>query len=157
MPRLLVPSAHEPILQFRYWLTTSKLPGAQIYCKAANEPTAQGAPVTIEYVNSYIKVKGKLRWDSISVSAYQFIGITSQELWAYLQQHQAVSSATDTKMPSYKHDLQLMQLGPDETPVGTWKLIGAFFETVNWGAHDRGTDDVTTAELTICYDYAEYS
>lgn len=157
MPRLLVPDSYHPILQFRYWVTTSKLPGAQFYCKAATQPTAQGAPVTVEYVNSYFKVKGKLRWDSITLSAYNFEGITASELWTYLQAHQAVDSATDTRAPSYKHDMQLMLLGPDEAPVGTWKLVGAFYESVAWGSHDRGTDDVSTAELTICYDYATYS
>lgn len=157
MPRLLVPDAYHPILQFRYMVTTSKLPGVQIYGKAATQPTAQGAPVTVEYINSYFKVKGKLRWDSITLSCYNFENITAPELWAYLQEHQAVDSATDTRAPSYKHDLKLMLLGPDEAPVGTWTLVGAFYETVAWGTHDRGTDDVSTAELTICYDYATYA
>lgn len=157
MPRLLVPDTFHPILQFRYMVTTSKLPNVQFYGKAATQPTSQYAPVTVEYINSYFKVKGKLRWDSITLSCYNFEGITATELWSYVQQHQAVSSATDTRAPSYKHDLQLMLLGPDEAPVGKWKLIGAFYETVAWGTHDRGTDDVSTAELTICYDYAEYS
>lgn len=157
MPRLLVPDAYHPMLQFRYQVTTSKLPGAQFYAKSAAEPTAQGSPVTVEYINSYFKVKGKLRWDSISLSCYQFENITTQELWAYLQQHQAVDSATDTYAPVYKHDMQLVQLSPAETPIGTWKLVGAFFETVNWGSRDRGTDDVTTCEITISYDYALFS
>ncbi len=157
MPRLLTPEAHNPILQFRYQITTSKLPNVQLYGKAATQPTHQSAPVTVEYVNSYFKVKGKLRWDSITISCYNFEGITATELWAYLQQHQAVDSATDTYAPTYKHDMSLMLLGPDEAPVGTWKLVGAFFETVAYGTHDRGTDDVSTAELTICYDYATYS
>lgn len=157
MPRLLVPDAHHPTLQFRFQMSTGKLPGANLYCKAATQPTAQGAPVTVEYVNSYFKVKGKLRWDSITMSCYQFEGITVSQLWDYLQTHQAVESATDTRAPSYKHDLQLQILGPDEAVVGTWKLIGAFYETVNWGSQDRGTDDVVLAELTICYDYATYS
>lgn len=157
MPRLLVPDTYHPILQFRYWVTTSKLPGAQFYAKSAAQPTAQHNPVTVEYVNSYFKVKGKTRWDSITLSCYQFENITAPELWAYLQEHQATESATDSRAPGYKHDLQLMLLGPDEVPIGTWKLVGAFYESVNWGTHDRGTDDVTTAEVTICYDYATYA
>ena len=157
MPRLLDPSTFNPILNFRYWVTTSKLPNAQFYCKSSAQPTAQGAPVTVEYINSYFKVKGKLRWDSITLSIYQFENMTAPELWSYLQQHQAVDSATDTRAPAYKHDLQMVLLGPDEAPIGTWKLVGAFYETVNWGTHDRGTDDVVTAEVTICYDYATYS
>jgi hypothetical protein len=88
MPRLLVPEAFNPELQFRFMVTTSKLPGAAFYCKAAGQPTAQGNPVTVDYVNSYFKVKGKLRWDDITLTAYKFEGITSLQLWTYLQQHQ---------------------------------------------------------------------
>lgn len=157
MPRLLVPASHEPTLQFRFQMSTSKLPGANLYCKASTQPTAQGAPVTVDYINSYFKVKGKIRWDSITMSCYHIEGLTMTQLWAYLNEHQDVASATDTRMPSYKHDLQLQLLGPDEAPVGTWKLIGAFYETVNFGSQDRSTDDVILAELTIAYDYATYS
>lgn len=156
MPRLIIPGTHEPTLQFRYWITTSKLPNVKLYGKAATQPTAQGAPVTVEYVNSYMKVKGKLRWDSITLSCYQFEGITATELWTYLQEHQAVSDAVDTRANVYKHDLKLQILGTDEAPINTWTLYGAFYETVNWGSHDRGTDDVVTAELTIAYDYATF-
>lgn len=157
MPRLLVPEAFHPELQFRYMVTTSKLAGAAFYCRSAQQPTAQSAPVTVEYVNSYFKVKGKLRWDDITLQAYKFEGITSLQLWQYLQQHQAVSSATDTYAPVYKHDLKIMVLNPAEVPIATWTLVGAFYTSVAWGDMDRGTDDVTQATITISYDYALYA
>ena len=154
MPRLLVPDTYHPILQFRYWVTTSKLPGSQFYAKSAAQPTAQHTPVTVEYVNSYFKVKGKTRWDSITLSCYQFEGITAPELWAYLQQHQATESATDSRAPGYKHDLQLMLLGPDEVPIGTWKLVGAFISNAEFGDFNWNTSDPVEITLTITYDYA---
>lgn len=157
MPRLLAPEAFHPSLQFRYMITTSKLAGAAFYARSAQQPTAQTAPVTVEYINSYFKVHGKIRWDDITLQCYQFEGITAPQLWGYLQEHQAVSSATDTYAPTYKHDLKLMILNPLEVPIGTWTLVGAFYTSVAWGDMDRGTDDVTQATVTISYDYATYA
>lgn len=157
MPRLLVPEAFNPTLQFRYMVVTSKLPGSAFYAKSAQQPQADNAPVTVEYVNSYFKVKGKTRWNDITLSCYQFEGITASQLWTYFQAHQLVDAAVDSYAPVYKHDLKLMILSPAETPVGTWTLHGAFYTSVNWGDHDRGTDDVVTAEVAISYDYATYA
>jgi hypothetical protein len=154
MPRLLVPEAFHPILQFRYQVTTSKLAGAQFYAKSAQQPQADNAPVTVEYVNSYFKVKGKTRWNDITLSCYNFEGITIQQLWGYFQDHQLVPTAIDSYAPTYKHDLKLQLLSPAEAPITTWTLVGAFYTSVNWGDHDRGTDDVSTAEVAISYDYA---
>ena len=154
MPRLLVPEAFHPSLQFRYMVTTSKLPGANFYARSAQQPTAQHNPVTVEYINSYFKVKGKTRWDDITLQCYQFEGITSQQLWQYLQQHQATDVAVDSYAPQYKHDLKIMSVSPLETPIQTWTLVGAFYTSVAWGDMDRGTDDVTQATVTISYDYA---
>jgi hypothetical protein len=154
MPRLLVPDAFHPILQFRYQVTTSKLAGAQFYARSAGQPKADTAPVRVEYVNSYFNVHGKVRWNNITLSCYNFEGITIQEIWKYFQDHQQVPSATDMYRPSYGHDLKLQLLNPMEAPITTWTLVGAFFATVDWGAHDRGTDDVSQAEVEVVYDHA---
>lgn len=154
MPRLLVPEAFHPILQFRYQVTTSKLAGAQFYARSAGQPKADHAPVRVEYVNSYFNVKGKTRWNNITLSCYNFEGITIQQIWQYFQDHQQVPSATDMYAPTYKHDLKVQLLNPMEAPITTWTLVGAFYATVDWGQHDRGTDDVSQAEVEVVYDYA---
>lgn len=158
MPRVVVPEAYHPSLQFRYQVTTSKLPGAQFYARSAQQPGFENNPVTIEHINAYFKVKGKTRWDDLTMSCYQFEGITATQFWTYLQDHQQVPGATDQYAPVYKHDLQIMILAPDgSTPVSTWKLIGAFYSGVKWGEMDWGTDDAIQVDLTIAFDYAELS
>lgn len=159
MPRVVNKDAHHPSLQFRYQVQTSKLPGAKLYARSAQQPSCDNAPVSVEHINYYFKVKGKTRWNSITLSMYQFEGITAKEVWDYLNgSHQTVSPASDMYAPVYKHDLQIQILGPDgSSPVGTWKLVGAFFENVSWGDMDWGTDDVIQCEVTIAYDHAEFS
>lgn len=158
MPRVVVPDAYHPSLQFRYKVTTSKLPGAEFYARSAQQPGFENNPVTIEHINAYFKVKGKTRWDDITLSCYQFENITATQFWTYLQAHQAVPGAEDSRAPGYKHDMSIMILAPDgSSPVGTWKLIGAFYSGVKWGDMDWGTDDAIQVECTIAYDYATYS
>lgn len=158
MPRVVTPDAYKPSLQFRYKVLTSKLPGAQFYARSSQQPGFENAPVSVEHINYYFKVKGKTRWDDLTMSCYQFEGITALQFWDYLQQHQSVPGAEDQYATSYKHDLQIQILAPDgSTPVGTWKLIGAFYSGVKWGEMDYGTDDVIQVDLTIAYDHAEYS
>lgn len=157
MPRVVVPEAFHPSLQFRYMVTTSKLPGAQFYARSSQQPGFEQNPVTIEHINAYFKVKGKTRWDDLTMSCYQFEGMTATQFWSYLQQHQATESATDQYAPTYKHDLQIMILNPLGAPVGTWKLVGAFYSGVKWGEMDWGTDDPIQVDVTIAFDYATYS
>jgi hypothetical protein len=156
MPRVVIPDSFHPSLQFRYKVLSSKLPGAHFYARSAQQPSLETNPVTVEHINAYFKVKGKLRWNSITLSCYQFEGMTAQQLWDYINgSHQTVSSATDTYAPAYKHDMQILTLAPDgDTPVATWKLVGAFIESSNWGDMDWGTDDVIQCEITVAYDYA---
>lgn len=157
MARVVVPDSFHPSLQFRYQVQTSKLPGAQFYARSSQQPGFEQNPVTIEHINAYFKVKGKTRWDDLTMSCYQFENLTAKQFWDYLQQHQEVPGATDQYAPTYKHDLQIMILNPLGSPVGTWKLIGAFYSGVKWGEMDWGTDDAIQVDLTIAFDYATYS
>lgn len=156
MPRVVTPQSYHPSLQFRYKVTTSKLPGAEFYARSAQQPGFENAPVTLEHINYYFKVKGKTRWDDLTMTCYQYEGITAIQFWDYLQQHQQVPGAVDSRAPGYKHDMQIMVLAPDgSSPVFTWKLVGAFFSSVKWGDMDWGTDDAIQVQCTIAFDHAE--
>ncbi len=156
MPRVATPLAFHPTLQFRYMVFTTKLPTAIIYARSAQQPTVDNAPVTIEHKMAYFKVKGKSRWNDITLQCYQFEGLTVRELWSYFnKKHQAVTDATDKFADVYKHDFQLILLNPMNIPVGRWTLIGAFISNVAWGDMDWGGNDVAQCTLTIAYDYAE--
>lgn len=158
MPRLAAPIAFHPRLKFRYALFTSKLPGTAIYARSVEQPSFTNSPVTIDYMSNYWKMKGKTRWNNITLSCYQFEGITVRELYKYLNRdHMDVSDGTDMFAEEYKHLMQLFLLSPSGViPTGTWKLHGAFISDASWGSMDYGLDDVVECEITISYDYAEF-
>lgn len=154
--RLAQPSILHPVLQFRYTVLTSKLPGAAVMAKSAQQPSFENNPIRVDYGNSNFKVKGKTNWNDIQLTFYQFEGLTLPMFWSYLQQHQIVKFATDFRAGSYKHDMQLQILNPMQLPIGAWKLRDAFYSSVDFGQMDWGTDEVAEITCTISYDYAEF-
>jgi hypothetical protein len=155
--RLLIPGPFEPTLKFRYTVFTSKLPFALFYARSAEQPTVNNSPIEVAHGNGSFYVKGKTKWDSINLQCYQFENMTVMEFWMYFQQHQFVPLAIDRRNASYKHDLRLTLLNPNELPMGTWTLHGAFYDTVSFGDMDRGADtEIAQIDVSIRYDYATY-
>lgn len=154
MPRLLVPEAFHPSLQFRYSIFTTRLPFAFFHARSATLPSITTNPVEMHNRNSSFFVKGKVHWNPINIRCYHFEGITQTEFWTYLQQHQLVDDAIDFRNEVYKHDLRISVLTPEEIPFGTWVLHGAFYESINFGDLNRSSDEVIEVDCTIRYDYA---
>lgn len=155
MPRLATPTLFHPSLQFRYMLISTKLPGVSIYARSAQQPSISNNPKMIHHKNGYFKMKGKSVWNDIQLLCYQFEGITSEEMWRYLNQnHQNIETATDKFADEYKHLMILTLLNPHKVPIGIWRLHGAFISDVAWGDLDWANDDVVQCSLTIAYDYA---
>lgn len=155
--RLLIPGPFEPTLKFRYTVFTSKLPFSMFYARSAEQPSADNSPVEVAHQNGSFYVKGKTKWEPISLQFYQFENMTINEVWMYFQQHQLVRDAKDYANAFYKHDMRLTILRPDELPMGTWTLYGAFYESVKFGDMDRGAEsEIAEVTATIRYDYATY-
>lgn len=155
MPRL-TPFVFLPSQQFRFKVISSKLPGAALYCKGAQQPKLANNSIKVDHYDHYIKVKGRTAFSDIQLSCYEYEGITSRELAMYFMEHHSTREGVDRGTGMYKHDLYLGVLNPELVPVGWWKLTGAFFESIDWGQLDWGNSDVIAPELVVTYDYAMY-
>lgn len=153
----LSPETHNPQVSFRFRIQFSQLSDINIYGKAVSLPTIDNSPITLEYGNTQMKIKGKTKWNDINITCYAYERMTMNQLWAYLNDlHQDVVQGSDEYADTYKKDIQLQLLGPTDNVVGTWKLIGAFASLINMGNMDWSTEEVVQPELTIAYDYALY-
>jgi hypothetical protein len=150
--------SYRPQLQFRFRIIFSVLDAVQFYGKSVDLPSAENNPITVEYGNTYMKVKGKTRWNDINITCYSYEDITQIELWEYLDKlHHGVKEGKDGFAKDYKRDIQIQLLAPDEEKVvGTWRLVGAFVASINYGKLDWGAEEVVQPELTLAYDYAIY-
>lgn len=156
MPRIASSTVLRPILEHRFMIHTSRLPGVQLYGKSVQLPTFDNAPVRLDHKGGYINVKGRTIWNDISITCYQFEGITMNSLWAYVNSHQDVKSGDDKEIYQYKNDMQLWVLNPAQAPLGKWTLVDAFISSLSWGDMAWDGDAVTECTLNIVYDYAKY-
>ena len=148
----------EPAVAFRFVLRSTKLGnGAPYLCKAAGLPKIDQGEVVIDYINTDFKVKGKSRWQDITVTMYDPIdneeGTTAVHEW--IKQHHNSQTAVDGyAFTQYKEDIKIEVLDPAGSVMQTWTLYGAFISAVDWGSMDWSTDEAKTIALTIKYDYA---
>ena len=153
----IAPETYKPILGFRFGITFSKLPNVGFYGHSSTLPSVENNPQTIEYGNTYIKVKGKTRWNDITITCYAFENITMNEMWNYLNTaHQIIGDGKDKYADQYKGDIQLQLLSPQEEVVTTFKLVGAFIASTNFGQMGWPNEEIVQPELTIAYDYAMF-
>lgn len=154
----LSPETYHPLLAFRFKIIFSVIDGVQFFGKSITLPQAENNPVTIEYGNTYMKVKGKTRWNDVTMTCYAFESMTLEKLWEWLNTyHQDITNGKDFYADQYKKDIQIQLISPnEERVVGTWKLVGAFINLVNYGQLDFASEEIIQPEITISYDYALY-
>lgn len=153
----LAPATYKPILQFRFRILFSQLPNIQFYGKATSLPEFENNVSVAEYGNTYLKTKGKTRWNDITISCYSYEQMTVDELWDYMNTlHQDVELGKDFYPDDYKKDITIEYLSPKEEVIGTWRLIGAFIAKVSNGQMDYAGEEIVQPEVTIAYDYARY-
>lgn len=163
-------TAFEPNVSFRYKLTipdVNPLKPIDFLCKAISLPSIDQGEVVIDYYNTDFKVKGKSRWQDITLSIYDSVGRVgpspnnegAKEIHDWLLRHHNSSTGLDgwaypAEPTGYKSLYKIQVLAPDGQPVYHWELHGAFMSAINFGSMDWAAEDAIIAEVTIKYDWA---
>jgi hypothetical protein len=158
MPDFAPFKSFEPAVAFRYVFRSAKIGfGSAYLCKSATVPNLDQGEIVIDYINTDFKVKGKSRWQDITVTMYDPIdnpdGTKAIHDWIKIH-HNSETGVDGYAFPEYKDNIKLEILDPKGAPKQTWMIYGAFISVVNWGDMDWSTDEAKTIELTIKYDYA---
>lgn len=147
----------EPKVAFRFLLSIDGIPAYLM--KASSMPNLDNGEIVIDYINTDFKVKGKSRWQDITVTLYDPVdpsGAIAVHDWIKIH-HDSESGEDGFAFDEYKKDITIEALDPHGSPVETWDIKGAFIGASNWGDMDWSTDEAKTIELTIKYDYAVLS
>lgn len=151
----ITPNGNNPQLSFRFKVVFSELQDIGIYAKAIELPTIDNGTLIMDYGNTQMKVKGKTKWNDIQLTCYALEKKTMRQFWKYLNElHQKVEDGTDYFADDYKKDIQIQLLKPNDQVQSTWKLVGAFINTMNFGSLDYSTEEIVQPQITISYDYA---
>mgnify|MGYP003431561272 CR=1 FL=1 len=151
----LDPDTFDPITSWRFKIQFSKLANVNFYAKSVTLPQIDNSPLIVEYGNTQMKIKGKTKWNDIDMTMYAYEYMTLEELWDYMNKlHQDIEKGTDYYGDNYKNDILIQIVAPNDAPIATWTLVGAFINILNFGEFDYSSEDIVQPKLTISYDYA---
>jgi len=144
----------EPKTQNRYIMYIEGIPAYLI--KTAARPKITFEEVTLEHMNVTRYVKGKGKWDALSIELYDPIVPSAAQAvmeWVRLS-HESVTGR-DGYSDFYKKDVTINVLGPVGDKVEEWTLKGCWikeadFKELGW---DKQSDP-TSIGLSLRYDYA---
>jgi len=151
-PSEIMFTAFEPKVQNRFIMYIDGIPSYLI--KSVTSPQFEAGEIVLDHINTYRKVKGKVRWQDMSFTLYDPItpsGAQSVMEWARLA-HESVTGR-DGYSDFYKKDLVFNVLGPVGDVVSEWIIKGAYAKTANFGAYDWSNDAAVSIDLTVAMDY----
>jgi hypothetical protein len=123
--------------------------------KSSAKPSANNNSVTLDHINVQRYVKGKTVWNTIDISVYDaIIPSAAQELMEWFRLHHESATGRDGYSSMYKKDITLESLSPLGEVIESWKLKGAFLESVNFGSLDWATEGAVEISATLKYDWA---
>jgi hypothetical protein len=151
-PSEIMFTAFEPKVQNRFIMYIDGIPSYLI--KSVTSPQFDANEIILDHINTYRKVKGKVKWQDMSFTLYDPItpsGAQSVMEWARLA-HESVTGR-DGYSDFYKKDLVFNVLGPVGDVVSEWIIKGAYCKTANFGAYDWSNDAAVSIDLTVAMDY----
>ena len=146
-------TAFEPKVANRFILYVDGVPSYII--KAVTGLGFTQDEIILNHINTYRKVKGKLRWNDLTMELFDPItpsGAQAVMEWVRLG-HESVTGR-DGYSDFYKKDLTIDVLGPVGDVVSEWIIKGAFIKDSSFG--DMNWDDDSTVmniSLTVGMDY----
>ncbi len=151
-PNEIMFTAYEPHVTNRFIMYIDGIPAYII--KKASAPGFDAGEITLEHINVYRKIKGKVRWDDVTLELYSPISPSGQQAvmeWFRLS-HESVTGR-DGYSDFYKKDLRLELLGPVGDIVGEWIIKGAFIKNAKFGDYDWANSEAVTIPLVLAMDY----
>jgi hypothetical protein len=123
--------------------------------KAAARPSLSNGEIVLDHINVDRKVKGKTRWNDISITLYDpIVPSGAQAVMEWVRLHHESATGRNGYSSQYKKDLTFKTLsGPGEI-IEQWEIYGAYILDANFGTMDWGTDEAVQIELTLKYDWA---
>ena len=146
-------TAFEPKVQNRFIMYVDGIPAYII--KGVNGLGFEQGEIVLNHINVYRKVKGKLRWNDVTLTLFDPITPSgAQAVMEWVRLHHESVTGRDGYSDFYKKDVTIDIVGPVGDIVSEWVLKGAFVKTADFG--ELNFDNDSTAQnisLTLGMDY----
>ncbi len=146
-------TAFEPKVQNRFIMYVDGIPAYII--KGVNGIGFEQGEIILNHINVYRKVKGKLRWNDVTLSLYDPITPSgAQAVMEWVRLHHESVTGRDGYSDFYKKDVVVDIVGPVGDIVSEWVLKGAFIKTADFGELNYDNDSAAqNITLTLGVDY----
>ena len=143
----------EPKLKNRFIMN---IDGINAYLiKSMNRPSIESEEVILEHMNVTRYVKGKSRWQDVTVTLYDpVVPSGAQAVMEWVRLHHESVTGRDGYSDFYKKDIYIQTLGPVGDVVEEWILKGAFVTEANFGDMSWESDTPANIAITMEMDYA---
>ena len=152
-PNELFFTAFEPKLKNRFIMYVDGIPS--YFIKSVSGVNFTQDEIVLNHINVYRKIKGKLRWQDLTLSLFDPITPSgAQAVMEWVRLHHESVTGRDGYSDFYKKDITLNALGPVGDIVSEWVVKGAFIKTGNFGDFNWDTDNTAQSiELVLGMDY----
>ena len=144
--------AFEPKVQNRFIMIVDGIPSYII--KGVGSVGFAQEEIVLNYINTYRKIKGKLKWNDLTLTLFDPITPSgAQSVMEWVRLHHESVTGRDGYSDFYKKDLTLDILGPVGDVVGEWIVKGAYVKTATFGEYDWANEAAINLTTTIAMDY----
>ena len=145
-------TAFEPKQQNRFIMYMDGIPSYMVKGMGAVSVT-QGT-VELNHINVQRFVKGKTKWDAISLTLFDPITPSgAQAVMEWVRLHHESVTGRDGYSDFYKKDLTFNVIGPVGDIVSEWVVKGAIITTATFGEYNWDNEGAVEIALTIQPDY----
>jgi len=145
----------EPKQNFRFKMQISKIPSAITTVHMTDFPTVDNSETVVEQFNYQFYVKGKTKWNEISINIYDPIQPNlAKELYSWQMEHHSADGRVDQYATTMYATVFLFDVDPTGVPVNGWQLMECYAKDVDWGKGDWSSEEVKDITLTLRYNGA---
>ena len=146
-------TAFEPKIPNRFIMYVDGFPSYII--KAVSAVGFDQAEIVLNHINVYRKIKGKTRWNDITLQLFDPITPSgAQAVMEWVRLHHESVTGRDGYSDFYKKQIKIDILGPVGDIVSEWVIEGAFIKSATFGDYNWDTDNVAiNLTVTLGMDY----
>ena len=131
--------AFEPKVQNRFIMIVDGIPSYII--KGVGSVGFAQEEIVLNYINTYRKIKGKLKWNDLSLTLFDPITPSgAQSVMEWVRLHHESVTGRDGYSDFYKKQVTIQVLGPVGDIVSEWVIVGAFIKSAEFGEYNWDND-----------------
>ncbi len=169
MPNFWTSPNKDPKRAYRFTVTLSEFGGGAIwYAKSATKPKFTVSNTEHKYINHTFNYPGRVTWETVTITLVDPVDPNAAAQAAEIlaasgysvpgNENAPITTINKRQATNAMGRVSIKQIGESDTDVlEEWILNNAWIESVNFSELAYETDDLSTIELQIRYDWAELS